>query len=712
MTQVQIPQTGGAPMRSAHPGNGTAVALGGLVLLVISPAAFVVAVLCVLVVMRQLRRHWWEWAGLAALAAVVIGAVMQLVTGNALVAHYGGLVEAIGGRGSWAAALADTLPLGLPIGAAAGALYVGVSESWTGRAEWHRVERHRRAVVATKAQAKVARLAADTNAQRRCSGIPLGIVRDGDLTSWMQSARRRAWSWLRAGYFAVVPHGQFPAMGVFGEAGSGKTETLKRLVSIWARAGRKVFFADFKGSDPELAAEVIAAYKAVRPEALCAFWPAQPLDMWRGTARHIINRLLCVQDFTEPYYKAVAETAVRLAVLAPEVDGRGPVIDSESFMARLDAEFLISAYEGTPEARNVASLVRDPAKLDGVRMRYAGFFSALGPMLEHGWSFEDVDLAVLSVPTLAQQADAMAVARMILLDFGAYCMARKPRLGEDVTFIVDEFSAVTAAAPMVIDLAERVRDVGGQVVISAQSWGGLGRTEDERLRMRDALVAGGLIVHRMAEPEKLLEPAGTVRAAEHSTQLDETGHTGMGSVRMGHKMKISPDDDRQAGTGEAWVVNRGRYVHLDVLRPRIPAEVLEHARRLNAAAWAQGQATWIHGTAPEPQAWWEWRPPELVTGRLELEAGSPGELGPGDEPAELPKGPKPPDPRLILAVAAYVRAGAVELAREMAAGRLPGHERYIARLVEQRNAIMTKSRLGRLRRRRQRQAVRPRGSRP
>ena len=80
---------------------------------------------------------------------------------------------------------------------------------------------------------------------------------------------------------------------------------------------------------------------------------------------------------------------------------------------------------------------------------------------------------------------------------------------------------MTAAAPMVIDLAERVRDVGGQVVISAQSYGGLGRDDAERRRMLDALAPGGLVVHRLARPDEVLEPAGTVRALEQSHQLDE-----------------------------------------------------------------------------------------------------------------------------------------------------------------------------------------------
>ena len=66
----------------------------------------------------------------------------------------------------------------------------------------------------------------------------------------------------------------------------------------------------YRRSDPELAIRIVAAYKAERPDARVALWPAQPLDMWRGSPVEIANRLIQVQDFSEPYYASVAQTAV------------------------------------------------------------------------------------------------------------------------------------------------------------------------------------------------------------------------------------------------------------------------------------------------------------------------------------------------------------------------------------------------------------------
>src|SRR5689334_11483443 len=112
MRQVQGPETGGAVPRGAHSGSHGGVALGGLALLAISPAAFLAAIVTVFVVLRQVRRHWWEW-GLAAVAvALAIGAVMQVMTGNVLAAHFGGYAAAITAGGSWVAAIGRTVLLG------------------------------------------------------------------------------------------------------------------------------------------------------------------------------------------------------------------------------------------------------------------------------------------------------------------------------------------------------------------------------------------------------------------------------------------------------------------------------------------------------------------------------------------------------------------------------------------------------------------------
>jgi hypothetical protein len=83
--------------------------------------------------------------------------------------------------------------------------------------------------------------------------------------------------------------------------------------------------------------------------------------------------------------------------------------------------------------------------------------------------------------------------------------------------VFDEFSAVNGAVPAAINLAERVRDVGVSMMFAAQSFQGLGGNELEAHRLLAACAgAGGIILHRCPDPDRLLSAAGTVRAGEMS----------------------------------------------------------------------------------------------------------------------------------------------------------------------------------------------------
>jgi hypothetical protein len=168
------------------------------------------------------------------------------------------------------------------------------------------------------------------------------------------------------------------------------------------------------------------------------------------------------------------------------------------------------------------------------------------PRLDGSWSFEDVDVAVLTVPILAAKDHADAVVRMVLADWRHYAAARKPRVREDADLVLDEFGAIDGGPAT--DLLERARDVGGRVIVAGQSAESLGRDTWEVRRLLGAC-AGGIVLHRCPDPDELLRAAGTVRATEQSWQLDTGGASGLGNVLMRHKMKVSPDAVRQATTG-------------------------------------------------------------------------------------------------------------------------------------------------------------------
>jgi len=556
--------TPGQPIpRAARQPAANGLLLVILLLVWISPLSIVAWLLGQAVILLQRRWHWWRFT-LAALAWI---ALVLAVTGpeEALRRHifvpqhfwqYVALHFGFGPPGTritigqflWDL-LATQVWLAVPVGLLAASLSVWHAERAAGGAEWSPFVRRRQRIDQRTRDRRTARLVAKPR-DHKLATPALGVALDGDLASWRQGRY-------------VVPPAQLrgKAMAVVGAPGAGKTVTLLRLAYLAGVAGRKVCFADCKGTDPTLVPALIAAYRLGNPTARMGCWPESAMDMWRGTPAQVQSRLLAVEQFTEPFYQRVASAGLRLALTAPDMP---PVEGSDELLRRLDVDELAVLWEGRPlQLKDIEAIGEH---LPGARLRYADFFAALAGAFDRGsWSYEDVDLAVLTVPTLLSKSEADAAMRVVLEDYGHYATGRKPRHGEDALLVLDEFSALASGVDSAINLAERVRDVGVQVVVAAQSVEGLG---DHRQAPRLlASCAGGVVVHQCPDPERLLALAGQQRVLEHNWELDFYGPRGLAKARMGERPRIDPEQVRQAQPGEAWVIQAGQSIHLRVLPP-------------------------------------------------------------------------------------------------------------------------------------------------
>jgi hypothetical protein len=558
--------TPGQPIpRAARQPAANGLLLVMLLLVWFSPLSILAWLLGQAVILLQRRWHWWRFT-LASLGAI---GVVLAVTGpeEALRRHifvpqhfwqYVALHFGFGPSGTRVTVgqflwdlLATQVWLAVPVGLLAASLSVWNAERAAGGAEWSPFGRRRQRIDQRACDRRTARLLANPR-DYKLTTPALGVALDGDLASWRQGRY-------------VVPPAQLrgKAMAVVGAPGAGKTVTLLRLAYLAAVLGRKVCFADCKGTDPTLVPALIAAYRLGNPQARVGCWPQQAMDMWRGTAAQVQSRLLAVEVFTEPFYQRVASAGLRLALTAPDMP---PVDGSDELLRRLDADELAALWEGRPlQLKDIEAIGEH---LAGARLRYADFFAALAGAFDRGtWSYEDVDLAVLTVPTLLSKAEADAAMRVVLEDYGHYTTGRKPREGEDALLVLDEFSALASGVDSAINLAERVRDVGVQVVVAAQSVEGLG---DHRQAPRLlASCAGGIVVQQCPDPERLLALAGQERALEHNWELDFYGPRGFAKARMGERPRIDPEQVRQAQPGDAWVIQAGQSIHLRVL-PRPP----------------------------------------------------------------------------------------------------------------------------------------------
>jgi len=398
----------------------------------------------------------------------------------------------------------------------------------------------------------------------------LGTMVSGDLTAWGRPEAGQLW--------LAYPEADLSRHGVVvGAAGSGKTETLLRISYLAAKVyGWQVVFLDAKG-DPATRDRYLAAmlHAGVAPASIRTF-PAQPYDAWRGDARALVNRLMEVSDFTEPYYREMALRVLHLATSAPT----GPPTSSADLLGRLRKPALRMAYRQRPEATEIEDLAdRDVA---GVANRYRAFFGALGGSLDGAWAFEQADACYLLLEGLALKAEAARLGRFFLEDFAHYAGVRKAA-GRPVLLVVDEFSALESTADAA-HLFERLRSFGAAVIVSAQGYAGLGVAAD---RILDA--AQTLVVHRSADPERLIARAGTVPRLDHTRYLgpqqrgrDRAGDRPEreGSVTRREGWRVRPNDVRQLPAGEAVVISGGRAGRVRVERLVPPDDALAAAREI------------------------------------------------------------------------------------------------------------------------------------
>jgi hypothetical protein len=637
--------------------------LGTFLLVVVLWSVSVVALATYLVtrstIVRQVRIAWWA-VFLAAVALLAVEVAVFEATGDGLtdllrlhihpwwlLAHgYG-----IGSLVTWPLTIfACQAPLSLPVGAMVGALSVARGERLAAGAEWSAYSQRQALVAEVHAVRQVARATRRHHEPTNPTRTPaLGIAYPGgDLYPWLRKRGRLT--------EVVIPEReQRLAMAVLGIPGSGKTVTLLRRVWIAARAGMRVVFVDCKGTDPGLAWQVTCAYRLANPGAIVGFWPIQPLDCWRGDGMAIANRLLAVEDWAAEgggvYYRRMATLALQLACTPPS----GPPRTSADFLRRLDLRKLQQLWRGDPTAQaDLEQLAADPQVLAGVRGRYSAFFRSLQGKADGCWGLEDVDLAVLTIPTIASRTDADAAVRLVLEDLGHFATRRKARVGDDVLLVLDEFSALEGGTDQAIHLAERLRDVGVPVVFGAQSPEGLG---DERQQWRLLhTVGGGLVLHQTPDPGRLIELAGTVRVAEQAWQLDPWGPAGQARVHMADRPRVDPNQVRQLHPGEAFLIQAGRAVKLSVLQAPVPAQVQEEASALRAAAMSAAEpvhvAEGIVGAPPQVELW---RPNQQVLDQPNQPMPIPALEAPQEatataEQAGAPALPALPRQRILLAL--------------------------------------------------------------
>jgi hypothetical protein len=200
-----------------------------------------------------------------------------------------------------------------------------------------------------------------------------------------------------------------------------------------------------------------------------------------------------------------------------------------------------------------------------VSLRYRTLLSRLGPALDGPGTLTDADAWYLILEGTREQsvAEAQAMAITELVAHAATSRDAEPRA---ILLACDDYSAVSGRVPL-WQLYERGRSLGVGVQVSAQSWQGLGRDDDERYRIC-ATADGGVWLMRTPYPQPVCELAGTRRVIETATKVIGGVWGDEGSSRVQHAWTVDPGIARRLEVGQAGYIRAGGCTWVQIARPR------------------------------------------------------------------------------------------------------------------------------------------------
>jgi hypothetical protein len=362
---------------------------------------------------------------------------------------------------------------------------------------------------------------------------------------------------------------------VIGSSGSGKTNLMIRTWAGWYTAARTahhqhgkprplLIVLDCKGG-PDARAKAGRTRRLLHAAgaARVAIWPDDTsVSLWDLPPRDLAVTLFEMVDTgTGPaaYYADVMQAVLTLAITAPP----GPPAGGTAFLERLEPGWLEAAYAGDPP--RLAALASARRHLGDIGLRYRTLLDRLGPALDHGGTLADADAWYFILEGTREQSVAEAQA-LALIELAAHAATARDTEPRAILLACDDYSAVSGKVPL-WSLYERGRSLSIGVQVSAQSWQGLGATDDERYRIA-ATADGGIFLLRTPYPQPVCELAGTRRVIETATKVIGGMWGDEGSSRVQHAWTADPGIARTLAVGQAGYLHAGGCTWVQVARPR------------------------------------------------------------------------------------------------------------------------------------------------
>jgi energy-coupling factor transporter ATP-binding protein EcfA2 len=538
----------------------------GLVALALSPLGFaagtVTLLACFAVVQLTGMRWWWPLV-LAVLGGLILslrweGAMEDLNWSRARQLYEAFHPNAPGSDwgAHWRSWTVATLAFAIPAGALAAGIICGLRER-----DHPRARRERRPRVGWLRLLRVrrrARTQSDRSLERR--GLILGVDERG-RTVRVEDAEL-------AGHTLVV-----------GATGSGKTTTLRVILAAAIRKGHPVCAVDLKG-DPALVGQLrSAAHRAGRPFTA---WSIDGRASWNplayGNATELKDKLIGLEEWTEPHYRRAAERYLQVLFSVLEHEGHTPDLDRVVELMAPAALNRALRHLPEPDAERIAAyldgLTADQiSAIRGLANRLAVITeSVAGVALRNDAGQPTIDLrhtlthggvVVFSLNASTYGELAAHLGALVIQDLKTTAGALLHRPGALPAYVaVDEFSAL--GADHMLALLARARSAGIRVLLCTQELADLERAAEG---FRDQVLGNTAtkIAHRQEVPasaDTLASVAGT-RQTWHRTHQTHSvfgagmaEDTGIGTKRLVDEYVVHPNTLKTLRTGEAVLIRK------------------------------------------------------------------------------------------------------------------------------------------------------------
>jgi hypothetical protein len=294
-------------------------------------------------------------------------------------------------------------------------------------------------------------------------------------------------------------------------------------------------------------------------------WPDEAaLSLWELPAQDLavlLYQMIETGTGAAAYYADIMQAVLTLAVTAPG----GPPPNAAAFLNRLDAKWLARAWSDGRHPVQVARVQAAARHLPDIQLRFATLLERLGPALDGPGTLADADAWYFILEGTREPSVAQAQA-MALTELAAHAATNPYGEPRAMLLAADDYSAVSGRVPL-SNLYERGRSLGIGVQVSAQSWQGLGATEDERYRIA-ATADGGIFVMQTPHPEPLTALAGKRRVLDTARKLVGNSWGDEGTTREQRAWTADPDLIRRLDIGQACYIHRGAATFVQVARPR------------------------------------------------------------------------------------------------------------------------------------------------